>query len=86
MTQEQFNRICEIIQRRDSLEYTKEVIQHDPDANEVRLGFFQWHMRRECWEIVRTDILDPILAKHEEMIRQEIDEQINKLNKEIEEI
>lgn len=43
-------------------------------------------MRRECWERVRTDILDPILAKHEEMIRQEIDEQINKLKKEIEEI
>ena len=83
MTQEQFERAVEIKKRLDDLERVKEEIKgtvtHRLTYSEES-GSSGWKV---CWPNTMRLIGD-ILDKHDLMIRKEIDEEIERLKKEIE--
>lgn len=83
MTQEQYNRAVEIKKRLDDLERVKDVIKgtvsHRLTYSEES-GSSGWKV---CWPNTMRLIGD-ILDKHDLMIREEIDEEIKNLKKEIE--
>ena len=91
MTQEQFNKVREIVREIDSLEYTKEKINEAktisyPSKQKIGLKFCRRCDNGLGWEVINTTAFTPILRKYEELIRQEIDDQINELKKNIEEL
>lgn len=86
MTQEQFNKVCEIVREIDSLECAKEKICSFPYGQDIGLRFCQREYKGIGWNVINIDALAFILAKHEELIRQDIDNRINELKKQIEEI
>lgn len=83
MTQEQYNRAVWISERLEELEKVKDEIK---ETTKHRL----WYANKSggCdWMLVsewKMRYIDKLLDKHDLMIRQEIDEEINKLKKEIE--
>lgn len=80
MTQEQYNRAVQISNRLDELEKVKKEIE---GAKDHRLWYAEkgseWRLTTE-W-IMRY--ISELLDKHDLMIRQEIDDEIEKLKKEI---
>ena len=92
MTQEQFNKVCEIVREIDSLESAKkEISKKEAESllygQDISLRFCRWdgYNDGKC-EIMNIKALFSILRRHEELIRQEIEDRINELKKEIEEI
>lgn len=89
MTQEQFNTAIKLHHRLEALSKVKEEIA---DSKKHRLwyaeryspmcGTTQWDTVSEC---AMRDISD-ILDRHDKMIRQEIDDEIAKITKQIEEL
>lgn len=83
MTQEQYNRAVEIKKRLDDLERVKDVIKgtvtHRLTYSEES-GSSGWKV---CWPNT-MQLIGDILDKHDLMIREEIDEEIKNLKKEIE--
>lgn len=83
MTQEQFERAVEIQKRLDDLERVKDEIK---ETVSHRLTYSKdsdssgWKV---CWPNT-MQLIGDILDKHDLMIRKEIDEEIEKLKKEIE--
>ena len=91
MTQEQFDRVREIISEIDSLESAKkEITNKDMEfcmcGQDIGINFCQWSEYYAKWEIMNIKAISSILRRHEELIRQEIDNRINELKKQIEEI
>ena len=83
MTQEQYFRAVAIKSRIDELEKVKDEIRETTKhrlwyAN--KLGSGEWYLASE-WKMC---YIDKLLDKHDLMIRQEIDDEIDKLKKEIE--
>ena len=91
MTQEQFNKVCEIVREIDSLESAKKEISKNETLSclygqIIGLKFCRWEDYSGKWEVMNIKALSSIIGRHEELIRQEIDNRINELKKEIEEI
>ena len=86
MTQEQFNKVCEIISELKSLESAKNEIKNNDSRGIVKPRFAYYIPALSEWFVVNQEILEPILAKYDKLIRQEIEDRINELKKEIEEI
>ncbi len=86
MTQEQFNRIREIIREIESLESAKNEIKNDDSRGIIKPKFAYYIPALGEWFVVNPEILEPILAKYDKLIRQEIEDRINELKKQIEEI
>ena len=91
MTQEQFNKVCEIVREIDSLEYAKkEISKKEAESilygQDISLRFCRWNGYYEKWEVMNIKAISSILRRHEELIRQEIEDRINELKKEIEEV
>ena len=91
MTQEQFDRVCEIVREIDSLESAKkEISKKEAESllygQDIGLRFCRWDGYYEKWEVMNIKAISSILRKHEELIRQEIEDRINELKKQIEEI
>lgn len=81
MTQEQYNRAVQINERIEALKETLDVIK---DTKKHRLWYAY---KRSEWELTSEWVMrniDTILDKHDLMIRQEIQEEIEKLKAEIE--
>ena len=88
MTQEQFDRVCEIVRETDSLESAKkEISKKEAESilygQDISLRFCRWEGYNGKWEVMNIKALASILRRHEELIRQEIDNRINELKKEI---
>ena len=89
MTQEQFNTAIKLHHRLEALEKVKEEIA---DIKKHRL----WYAKRHdpmCgttqWDTVSKYVvqsISDILDRHDQMIRQEIDDEIAKITKQIEEL
>ncbi len=82
MTQEQYNRAVWISKRLDELEKVKDEIK---ETTKHRLWYAKnfggdWMLASE-WKM---RYIQKLLDKHDLMIRQEIEDEINKLKKEIE--
>ena len=91
MTQEQFDRVCEIVREIDSLESAKkEISKKEAESllygQDISLRFCQWDRYYEKWEVLNIKAIASILGTPEELIIQKIDNRINELKKEIEEI
>lgn len=83
MTQEQFERAVEIKKRLDDLEEVKEQIKGTVTH---RLTYSE-ESRSSGWKVCWPNtmrLIGDILDKHDLMIRKEIDEEIERLEKEIE--
>lgn len=88
MTQEQYNRVSEIIKRLEVLNQAKHKITHGLcklsyvcQATILSTG----HSKIEIDSYLSSSLSD-ILDRHDKMIREEIDNEIEKLKKEIEEL
>ena len=91
MTQEQFDRVCEIVREIDSLESAKkEISKKEAESllygQDIGLRFCRWDGYNGKWEVMNIKAIYSILRRHEELIRQEIEDRINELKKQIEEI
>lgn len=86
MTQEQFNKVCEIIDELKSLESAKNKIKGNDSIGAVKPRFAYYIPTMGEWFVVNPEILEPILTKYDKLIRQEIEDRINELKKQIEEI
>ena len=86
MTQEQFNKVCEIISELKSLESAKNEIKSNDSIGIVKPRFAYYIPAMSEWFVINSEILEPILTKYDKLIRQEIEDRINELKKEIEEI
>ena len=91
MTQEQFDRVCEIVREIDSLESAKkEISKKEAESllygQDIGLRFCRWDGYYEKWEVMNIKAISSILRRHEELIRQEIEDRKKKKKKEIEEI
>ena len=84
MTKEEFEKICAIQRRLVALQNVKEYIRGE---RTIRLTFERLYPLMDEWgrcDYTNLRPIDDILKKHASMIRQEIDEEIAKLEKEIE--
>lgn len=81
MTQEQYNRAVEISKRLEELDEVKKEIE----GTSSHLLSYCKSDYKPCAEWKMRDISD-ILDRHDMMIRAEIDEEIEKLKKEVEEL
>ena len=92
MKQEQFDRVCEIVREIDSLESAKkEISKKEAESllygQDIRLSFCRSDGYNDGkWEVMNIKAISSILRRHEELIRQEIEDRINELKKQIEEI
>ena len=92
MTQEKFNRVCEIVREIDSLESAKkEISKKEAESllygQDISLRLWRWDGYNDGkWEVMNIKAISSILRRHEELIRQEIEDRINELKKQIEEI
>ena len=91
MTQEQFDRVCDIVREIDSLESAKkEISKKEAESllygQDISLRFCRWDGYYDKWEVMNIKAISSILRRHEELIRQEIEDRINELKKEIEEV
>lgn len=86
MTQEQFNKVCEIISELKSLESAKNEIKGNDSIGVVKPRFAYYIPAMGEWFVVNPEILEPILTKYDKLIRQEIEDRISELKKQIEEI
>ena len=85
MTQEQFNKAVEINNRIDELNEVKDEIK---DTSKHRLWYAYRSIDTE-WRLTSEYVMrhiSSILDKYDLMIRKEIDEEIDRLKKEIEEL
>lgn len=89
MTQEQFNTAIKLHHRLEALVKVKEEIANTKEHRlwyakryDPMCGSTKWDTVSEC---AMRDISD-ILDRHDQMIRQEIDEKIAKITKQIEEL
>lgn len=90
MTQEQYNRTVEITNRLNNLNKAKDWLKH----NRYRLGYLQIdndkiiHINQYGTIMIDYTMskLTDIFDRHDKMIREEIDSEIEKLKKEIEEL
>lgn len=82
MTQKEYEKMCKLINRKQSLEEIKQELSN----NKYSLGYIY---EAECLlltiyaENISVSLKD-FLEKHDKMIRKEIDQEIERLNKEIE--
>lgn len=87
MTEKQFNEAVRINNRIGELEKVKKEISSLPNN---KLSYIQkGDSIRDDWEIVdrwTMRLISDILDRHDKQIREEIDEEIAKLKKEIEEL
>ena len=83
MTQEQFNKVCEIVRYIDSLEFAKKEIRSFQNISHT---FCPWYGYNEKWEVLNIKAIASILGTPKELIIQKTDNRINELKKEIEEI
>ena len=91
MTREEFNKVCKIVREIDSLESAKkEISKKEAESllygQDISLRFCRWDGYYEKWEVMNIKAISSILRRHEELIRQEIEDRINELKKQIEEI
>ena len=91
MTREEFNKVCKIVREIDSLESAKkEISKKEAESllygQDISLRFCRWDGYYEKWEVMNIKAISSILRRHEELIRQEIEDRINELKKEIEEV
>ena len=91
MTQEQFDRVCEIVREIDFLESAKkEISKKEAESllygQDISLRFCRWDGYYDKCEVMNIKAISSILRRHEELIRQEIEDRINELKKEIEEV
>lgn len=82
MTQKEYEKMCKLINRKQSLEEIKQELS----KNKYSLGYIY---EAECLLFTRyaeniSVSLKDFLEKHDKMIRKEIDQEIERLNKEIE--
>lgn len=82
MTQEQYNRAVEINNRLEELEEVKKEIN---GTSKHLVTYCKQDDYEPCYRYTMKYISD-ILDRHDKMIREEIDNEIKKLKKEIEEI
>ncbi len=82
MTQEQYNRAVWISERLKELEEVKKEIN---DPSKHFLTYCEQDKYKPCYRFTMENISD-ILDRHDKMIREEIDAEIEKLKKEIEEL
>lgn len=85
MTEQQFNEVVRICNRIEQLEKVKKEI--NLPATHKLSYISRGGSALDSWSIVESWILRPIadiLDRHDAMIRQEIDDEITKLKKEIE--
>ena len=84
MTEEQFKRVVEIDRRLNELKVAKEEI------NESNKRYLSYYFRGfEDYKVCENWAMGPIqelLDKHDKMIREEIDEEIRRLQEEIKEL
>ena len=83
MTQEQFDRVCEIVRYIDSLAFAKKEIRSFQNISHT---FCPWYGYNEKWDVLNIKAIASILGTPKELIIQKIDNLINELKKEIEEI
>lgn len=83
MTQEKYNRAVQISNRLSELEKVKEEIS-DKKINRLRYAYRSYNGNWSLTPEWRMRYIYELLDKHDEMIRAEIDEEIEKLKKEIE--
>ena len=84
MTPQQYERVVEIYNRIENLEKTK---KHIVDKSKHRLYFaYKCVDEFRCCADWSMRPIAELLDKHDRMIRQEIEEEIERLKKEIEEI
>ena len=86
MTKEEFEKICAIQRRLVALQNVKEDIRGE---RTMRLTFERHYSLMDEWrqcDYTNLRPIDDILKKHASMIRQEIDEEICLLEKEIEKL
>lgn len=81
MTQEQYKRAVEIDKRIDELNEVKKELN---SGGEHRLSYIYYFEKWQACPLWKMAPINAILDKHDIMIRQEIDEEIEKLKKEIE--
>ena len=88
MTQEQYQRALKINHELNGLKNALEEVKY----GKHRLAYQTYHSdtysssRWDLWTEWKMDGIRKILDKHDKMIRQEIEEQIENLKKEIEEL
>lgn len=88
MTQEQYQRALTIHDELAGLNVAKKELMY----GKHRLSYETYHSdtystsKWDTWSEWKVDGIRKILDKHDEMIRKEIEEEINKLEKEIEEM
>ena len=81
MTQEQFDRVCEIVRYIDLLEFAKKDMRSFQNISHT---FCPWYGYNEKWEVLNIKAIASILGTPKELIIQKIDNRINELKKEIE--
>lgn len=81
MTQEQYNRAVEISENLKKLENLKKGIERSPHSPYFPYSHEEWLGKGTVMENIKD-----IINRHSEMIRKEIDNEIEKLKKEIEEL
>lgn len=84
MTQEEYEKLCLLINRKKTLENIKKKLSED----KYSLGYIY---NSECILFTRyaesfTITLKDLLDKHDKMIREEINQEIERLEKDIEEL
>ena len=82
MTNEQYNRAVEINQRLKELESVKKEIN---DSSKYLLTYCEADDYKPCYRWTMVYISD-ILDRHDKMIREEIDNEIEKLKNEVKEL
>ena len=85
MTEQQFNRAVEIQKRLEALYETKEQIQ-STDKHRLYFAYKQSDGEFRCCPKWSMSPIVELLDKHDRMIRQEIEEEIERLKKEIEDL
>ncbi len=84
MTEQQYNRACEIKDRLKALADTKKEIE---DTSTHRLYYAtRYSNEYRCCPDWEMRPIAELLDKHDRMIRQEIEDEIERLKKEIEEL
>lgn len=79
MTDEQYQRAIQISKRLEQLEEVKNEISYKSNH---RLSYID--RNEKCCPVWKMKHIDELLDKHDELIRAEIEEEINNLQKEIE--
>ena len=79
MTQDQFNKVCEIISELKSLESAKNEIKNNDSMGAIKLRFAYHISAVGEWFVINPEILEPILTKYDKLLRQELKKPIEEI-------